>query len=133
MNKGLAELVKDSKRSASTLDNWFSSRNRTDIFAPEGKPLAIPITQAKLPAPGTLNKGRMIGSNMTPIKRTTPKAINNSAVIKNGNKEGKTTSSHICKPLTLASSDSSGNVIRAIVIKMTVLVKNNVVKIFLNV
>src|SRR5699024_12028790 len=53
-------------------------------------PLAIPIDNAKLPTPGTLKSGRMIGSNRTPINLTTPKLINNSAMMKNGSKEGKT-------------------------------------------
>src|SRR5699024_12599103 len=81
------------------------------IFAPEGYPLAIPIIQAKLPMPGILNKGRIIGSNKTPINFTTPKRVNNSAAIKNGSKDGNTTLHHISSPRILAWNLVATNII----------------------
>src|SRR5699024_6617580 len=81
------------------------------IFAPEGYPLAIPIIQAKLPMPGILNKGRIIGSNKTPINFTTPKRVNNSAAIKNGSKDGNTTLHYISSPRILAWKLVSVNII----------------------
>src|SRR5699024_3830719 len=86
-------------------------RNIALIFAPEGYPLAIPIIQAKLPMPGILNKGRIIGSNKTPINFTTPKRVNNSDAIKNGSKDGNTTLHDISSPRILAWKLVSGNII----------------------
>jgi len=65
----------------------------------------------------------MKGSKKTPRNFTTPKAINISDIIRNGNKEGKTISSQISSPRTDASNDSSGMIIRAEAIKTAVLAR----------
>src|SRR5699024_10334943 len=96
----------------------------TDIFAPDGYPLAIPITQAKLPEPGTLKTGRIIGSKSTPIKLTTPKLMSNSAVIKKGSNDGNKTSHHISKPRILASSLGSDTFINKKVMNIVTLANN---------
>src|SRR5699024_9264026 len=111
MNNGLAVFVNEIRRSASIREICLRLRNIALIFAPEGYPLAIPIIQAKLPMPGILNKGRIIGSNKTPINFTTPKQVNNSAAIKNGSKDGNTTLHHISSPRILAWKLVSGNII----------------------
>src|SRR5699024_2001160 len=88
--------------------------------------LAIPIIQPKLPTPGTLNNGRIMGSNKTPKKCTTPNEINNSAVIKNGSREGNTISHHILSPRILASKAWLGKMIKLTPIQTTVVAKKNV-------
>src|SRR5690625_3358527 len=115
-NSGLEALEKATSLSASYREICSVSRSRAVIFAPAGNPLAIPTIQAKLPTPGTLNNGRMRGSNKTPINWTTPKLINNSAIIKNGSNEGNTTSHQACRPLMLANNDCSGYIMSAVVI-----------------
>src|SRR5690625_3676762 len=117
-------IGKETSLSASIWEISFFSLNLVLILSPAGYPLAIPTIQAKLPIPGTLNKGRIICSNNIPINCTTPKLIKSSAVMKNGNNEGKTTSHHACRPRKLALSDCSGNMIKEHVIIIVTIDKN---------
>src|SRR5690625_2016099 len=111
MTNGLAVSVRARRRSATMREICLKLLNIALILAHERYPLDIPIIQAKLPMAGILNKGRIIGSNKTPINFTTPKRVNNAAAIKNGSKDGNTTLHHISSPRILAWKLVSGNII----------------------
>src|SRR5690625_1058624 len=105
---GLEAMVNDTRRSASIFVNNFSFLMLAVNATPVGNPLAIPIAQIKLPTPGTLKRGRIIGWKRTPIKRTTPNCISSSPVTKNGNKDGKTEFVQTNSPCVLALTVSVG-------------------------
>lgn len=52
-----------------------------------------------------------MGSIITPIKRTTPKQINNSLIIKKGSNDGKTIPHHISNPVNEDSNAAFGYII----------------------
>lgn len=104
INIGLEALEKETSLSASVLVNCFSSRILAVNFAPVGKPDTMPIAQTNPPTPGTLKRGRIMGSNKTPIKRTTPKPIKISDKIRKGRSEGKTIVHHVFSPFLEAST-----------------------------
>ncbi|CAM5721329.1 hypothetical protein SAFG77S_10466 [Streptomyces afghaniensis] len=54
-----------------------------------------------------------MGSNKTPIKRTTPKPIKISDKIRKGRSEGKTIVHHVFSPFLEASTATPGKEIRA--------------------
>jgi len=61
----------------------------------------------KAPAPGTLKRGRMRGSKITPRKCTTPSASMTSERTKKGSNDGKTISQKIFMPARAAWKASS--------------------------
>lgn len=67
--------------------SWYNS---DAIFAPVGYPESQPIESAKAPAPGTLNKGRIMGVNNLLVISTKVVTFNKSIQMKNGNKDGIT-------------------------------------------
>ena len=90
MNKGPEVLVKASNLHASALEHLSSWYNSDAILAPVGYPESQPIESAKAPAPGTLNKGRIIGVSSFPIMSTKGVDFNKSIQMKNGSKDGIT-------------------------------------------
>jgi len=60
----------------------------------------MPIAKAKEPHPGTLNRGRIIGSSNIPVARTNPVLLKSSEATKKGNSDGNTISSHNFMPLS---------------------------------
>ena len=94
MNKGPEVLVNASNRAASVLEHLPSWYNSDVILAPVGYPESQPIESAKAPAPGTLNKGRIMGVSSFPIISTKGVNFNKSIQMKNGNKDGITLFAH---------------------------------------
>jgi hypothetical protein len=71
------------------------------------------MAQTKPPTPGTLKRGRIIGSNKTPKKRTTPKPIKTSDKIKKGSNDGNTIVHQVLRPFLDASTATAGKDINA--------------------
>ena len=64
-------FVKARSLSPSSLVTLPSSLKSATILAPTGYPLISPMTKAKPPIPGTLNKGLMNLSSNLPVNSTT--------------------------------------------------------------
>jgi hypothetical protein len=91
------------------------------------------MTKANEPIPGTLNKGRIIGSRRTPAYFTSPVPFKGSDATKKGNREGNTTVSHKLKPYWADLNDCAGNIMRSIIKAKNMSEKTMVLFKFLNI
>jgi hypothetical protein len=71
----------------------------------------MPMAKGKEPTPGTLNKGRIMGSNSIPKDLIRPVPLNNSAAIKKGSRDGNTILSQRLKPYCPAFKELWGKMI----------------------
>jgi hypothetical protein len=78
------------------------------MMAPTGNPLVKPMATTREQQPGSLNRGRITGSNRTPINTARPLLIMSSALIKKGKRAGRSTDAHSFIPSIAAAMVSRG-------------------------
>jgi len=112
MKRGVALLVKLINRSPSTRVSMPFWRSWAVRRALTGAPVLYPMAITTEPLPGTLKRGLMRGSNITPKKWTRPRPQKSWDITRKGKRTSRTISHHVSKPLRAAWKTGWGKAIK---------------------